>query len=101
GRDAAISELTAGDRHTCVRFDDDEVRCFGYPWALGVGDTQGRGQAPGTMGDNLEAATLSGLELAGLCAGADFTCATSQDGRVQCWGFNLYGQLGLGIGRAS
>ncbi len=96
GRDGEIEELSAGDRHTCARFEDDEVRCWGYPWALGVGDAEGRGARPGTMGQNLEPAVLSGLALTQMVAGADFTCALSDNGRVQCWGFNLSGQLGVG-----
>lgn len=96
GTQSEIAELEAGDRHSCARFEDDEIRCWGYPWALGVGDSEGRGAAPNTMGDNLEAARLSGLSLAGLWGGGDFTCAMTTDGRVQCWGYGLSGQLGVG-----
>lgn len=87
--------LSSGDRHSCALFDDGGVRCWGYPWALGVGDTQGRGHIPGTMGDGLERVELAGLAVQGVYSASDYTCAILAEGRAQCWGFNNYGQLGL------
>jgi alpha-tubulin suppressor-like RCC1 family protein len=87
--------VSAGDRHTCVLFGDGALRCFGYPWALGVGDTQGRGHAPGTMGDELEDVDLADLAVQAIHASGDFTCASLAEGRGQCWGFNDRGQLGI------
>ena len=36
---------------------------------------------------------------ASLCAGVDHTCAIVNGGGVMCWGYNLYGQLGMGEGQ--
>ena len=35
-------------------------------------------------------------EVAGLGAGTGFTCALRDDGTIDCWGENTYGQLGVG-----
>lgn len=49
------------------------------------------------MGDNLPAVSL-GVGRTAIAIGAGFghTCALLDDASVKCWGFNAYGQLGLG-----
>jgi hypothetical protein len=92
-------ELTAGSGHTCARFDDGSVKCWGGNGngQLGLGDVQQRGDGPGEMGASLPAVDLGpGRRALQITAGQAHTCARLDDGSVKCWGFNANGQLGLG-----
>jgi alpha-tubulin suppressor-like RCC1 family protein len=94
-----VAQLTAGGAHTCARFHDGTVKCWGnnYYGALGLGDTQNRGDQPGEMGTNLPFVEVApGRTVVQLAAGGGHTCARLDDGSVKCWGYNLEGQLGLG-----
>jgi len=50
-----VKELATGSVHACALFESGRVKCWGgnAEGALGLGDTQGRGDAPGQMGDAL------------------------------------------------
>jgi alpha-tubulin suppressor-like RCC1 family protein len=72
---------------------------LGVNWdgQLGLGDTANRGDGPGEMGDALPSIDLGrGRSATALSAGNYHTCAVLDDGAVKCWGFNGFGQLGLG-----
>ncbi|MDI1437454.1 RCC1 domain-containing protein [Polyangium sorediatum] len=101
GAGKKVVAVTAGMGHTCVVLDDGHVKCWGNNWTgqLGLGDTQGRGDEPGEMGDALPEVDLgTGAKAISVTAGEYHTCALLDDGRVKCWGYNLEGQLGIGIG---
>jgi alpha-tubulin suppressor-like RCC1 family protein len=92
-------QLAASDSHACARLDDGSVKCWGFngQGGLGLGDSQNRGDGPGEMGATLPAVDLGpGRTALQLTAGDSHTCATLDDGSVKCWGFNSFGQLGLG-----
>jgi E3 ubiquitin-protein ligase HERC3 len=94
-----VVDLSAGSFHTCARLDDGAVKCWGSNGfgELGLGDTQDRGDAPGEMGSALPSVSLApGRTVQQLAAGANHSCALLDDGSVQCWGRNNFGQLGLG-----
>lgn len=94
--DRAVA-LAAGEFHTCVLLDDGRIKCWGLNGVgqLGLGDTNNRGDEPEEMGDELPAVKLPGKALE-IAAGAYHTCVLLEDKRVQCWGANGSGQLGLG-----
>lgn len=82
--------IAVGDRHACI-VSAQQVWCWGdnAGGALGaqracVGD--GCVLAPGMM------PTLSAI--GALAAGTDFTCATTTDDTVMCWGDDSHGELG-------
>jgi alpha-tubulin suppressor-like RCC1 family protein len=90
---ATAISLTAGDYHTCALLAGGAVRCWGQNTVgqLGLGNTN-------TVGDNespIANVNLGGAAIA-IAAGSFHTCALMSGGTVRCWGFNLYGQLGLG-----
>ena len=55
GTGKQVVEIAAGDYHTCARFDDNTLKCWGRNdvGQLGVADTSNRGAGPGEMGDAL------------------------------------------------
>lgn len=84
---------------TCVERSNASVKCWGTNPAgqLGLGDTASRGDGANEMGSYLPTVDLaSGFETAILTAAGNHACAASLAGTAKCWGFNLYGQLGLG-----
>lgn len=90
-----VIDITAGLYHTCVILEDGSVKCFGYnlKGQLGVGHTD-------NLGDNESIADIPSVALQSsavkIYAGAQYNCALLDNKKVQCWGDNLYGQLGLG-----
>ncbi|RMD63071.1 hypothetical protein D6833_06050, partial [Candidatus Parcubacteria bacterium] len=96
-------QITCGGYHTCVRFDNGRVKCWGRNnyGQLGLGDTNNRGDNTGEMGDFLPFVDLgTGITTWGISSGRYHNCAVTSggsiSGKVKCWGYNYYGQLGIG-----
>ena len=89
-----VVQITAGESHTCVRFEDKSVGCWGNndQGELGIGDTLPRGAAPGDISD---IATVPIGPAESISAGGAGTCAVVA-GQAHCWGANTLGQFGLG-----
>ena len=84
-----VTEVVAGQTHSCGRLGNTEVRC----WGLGTSGQLGNAMSV----DSLRAALVSNLtNPAGLAAGAAHSCATLTTGTEVCWGTNAAGQLGTG-----
>ncbi|PKO19257.1 MAG: RCC1 repeat-containing protein [Chloroflexi bacterium HGW-Chloroflexi-10] len=85
----AIS-VGAGGAHTCAALEDGSVKCWGrnHVGQLGLG----------TMDDTLVPSSVQGLSgpVSKVEAGISHTCAVLDNGNVQCWGNNEFGQLGDG-----
>ncbi|MFN3199957.1 MAG: thrombospondin type 3 repeat-containing protein [Bradymonadia bacterium] len=97
GRTAQM--ITTGDRHSCAMLDNNQVKCWGYNHYgnLGLGDNNARGDAANEMGDDLPPVDLGTGRVARSVTGGQFsTCAILDTGDVKCWGYNSYGDLGLG-----
>ncbi len=99
GTGRKATSVAAGDYHTCVLLDNGTIKCWGFNSVgqLGNGDTTNRGHIPGTMGDGLPAVNL-GVRIRAISTGssAAHSCAILEDSSVQCWGWNIAGQLGYG-----
>lgn len=89
---ASITGIAAGTSHACV-YGGSAFACWGQ------GD-RGRLGNGGTTSSN--AAVLGSLPapIVTLAAGADHTCAALMSGQYACWGGNVIGQLGVGLGDA-
>lgn len=84
------SDVSAGDAHTCaVRAADGSVWCWGGDTSLQLGVLT---LEPGPVQVSFGPAAPKAVKVA---AGAAHTCARGGLG-VVCWGFNKFGQLGLG-----
>jgi E3 ubiquitin-protein ligase HERC3 len=97
GRNATA--VACGWYHSCVILDDGQLKCFGYNnyGQLGQGDTINRGDGPGEMGDSLAAVSLgTGRNATAVACGGYHSCVILDDGRLKCFGYNSYGQLGQG-----
>jgi alpha-tubulin suppressor-like RCC1 family protein len=92
---ALVSQLTgataiaAGGSHTCALLPDGTVECWGnnFNGQVGTGMTTTGGISMPLAVSNLTGATA-------IAAGNVFTCALLSDGTVECWGFNVSGELG-------
>lgn len=91
--------IMSGAGHTCARWLDGVVKCWGHNdmGQLGLGHVTDIGGAPGQMGSALAAVDLGEAAHALSPSGqSSHTCALLAQGRVKCWGRNDSGQLGLG-----
>ncbi len=90
--------IAAGATHTCALLDNSTVKCWGSSEFGEVGPSVDPvGDEPGEMGDALPAIQLgTGRTVSAITGGAGHTCALLDDGTVKCWGFNAFGQLGVG-----
>jgi alpha-tubulin suppressor-like RCC1 family protein len=96
GPDRATS-VKLGAGHVCALLENGSVKCWGYNFAVGLGDRERHGDSPEDMGDALPAVDLGTARRAmNITAGDGSNCAILDDNSVKCWGSNSYGGLGLG-----
>jgi alpha-tubulin suppressor-like RCC1 family protein len=93
----AVARIRLGERHTCVRLDGGDVRCWGSgdDGRLGYGTTQPLGALPGPIAP-LVAVDAQPGKVRDLILGKVHTCALVDGGAVRCWGGNSDGQLARG-----
>lgn len=86
--DAALNEVSMGDRHACARTTRNYVKC----WGAGASGQLGSGANT----DSRVALNVAALDGAtSLSVAGDVSCAVAAGG-VRCWGANGAGQLGNG-----
>jgi alpha-tubulin suppressor-like RCC1 family protein len=85
---SGAASIAAGQNHTCAVLVNGTVECWGYNYAGQLGN--------GTTNSLSSPATVMGLTVpaVGITAGQNHTCAVLVDGTVECWGWNIFGQLG-------
>jgi len=92
-----VAEIKAGDAITCARLNDGSVKCWGY----GEGGILGTSPELDSCLPNPYCMTpidIVGISnsAATLDVGASHACIITHDGKIECWGYNGYGQLGDG-----
>lgn len=92
---AGISSVTAGQNFSCGGTTTGNVYCWGLNTngQLGINSTTNKHTPVEVLG-------VSGVgnlsNIVSVVSGATFSCALSAAGNVYCWGYNGYGQLGIG-----
>jgi alpha-tubulin suppressor-like RCC1 family protein len=87
---ARIVDIAAGGAHACALFQNGAVWC----WGKNEFGQLGNGSTINSLGP-VQVRGLAGTPTA-LVAGWAHTCALSEQGGVECWGYNKYGELGNG-----
>ena len=88
GVDSGVIDVKAGDNHTCALTKTGAVYCWGYNGQGQLGDNTGSSRNRPTQVSGM----ASGIYAIGL--GALHSCAIDNNGKLRCWGYNNYGQLG-------
>lgn len=102
GLNVAVTHVALGDRHGCAILEDGRVKCWGRnsQGHLGIPGGSYVGDAPGEMGDNLPAVDLGpGRTALDIECGKAHCCVLADDETVRCWGNNVSGQTGAGLGQ--
>jgi alpha-tubulin suppressor-like RCC1 family protein len=99
GANRKVKGVSAGGYHTCALLDNDTVKCWGISdvGQLGLESNNSFGNQANTMGDSLPIVNLGkGLTPISIISGWAHSCAQLSDGTAKCWGWNEFGQLGIG-----
>lgn len=89
---ALVTDIAAGDAHTCALLSDGTMKCWGYGanGRLGYGDIGNQGTPPASGVD------LGGISAYRIAVGRAHTCALRSNGTARCWGEGANGRLGYG-----
>jgi alpha-tubulin suppressor-like RCC1 family protein len=93
------TQVSVGDEHACALLSSHRVDCWGDNRYGKLGDGVKHHGFKNTYGIDISPAPVqvSGIKNAtAISAGGEYTCALLSSGRVECWGYDAYGQLGNG-----
>jgi alpha-tubulin suppressor-like RCC1 family protein len=96
GNLANVTQITAGNYHTCALLSNREVRCWGRNdrGQLGDGTTATERHVPVATKNPTGTGRL--VDVVQITADADHTCALLANGQARCWGENDFAPLGDG-----
>ena len=82
--------VSTGDEHTCAIYDDGSLKCWGQNTYAQLG------QLGGTRGTPVDRNLGTDRSALGVSASFGHTCAILDDNSLMCWGYNEYGEVGVG-----
>jgi len=85
--------ISLGGSHACELLSDGIVQCWGANYPAGASTPSGSASYTKS-----EPAPVLGLarDAIQVSSGGSHSCAILDNGSVQCWGYNYYGELGIG-----
>lgn len=89
GMSSGVTKVSAGPSHSCA-IKSGTLYCWGYNGEGGVGVGLNLSPISTPMAVSIPETVVD------VATGANHTCAVTQDGKVYCWGDNLFGELGEG-----
>ena len=89
----AFASMAAGEYHSCGITTAGAAYC----WGLGGTGELGNGDES-VLGSQVPLPVVGGLVFAQLAAGGSHTCGLTTAGALYCWGSDLSGAVGLGLG---
>jgi alpha-tubulin suppressor-like RCC1 family protein len=89
-----LTQITAGDSHTCALDTAGAAYCWGYNYYGELGDGSSADSSVPVAVDT--SGVLAGKTLTQITAGDLHTCALNRTGEAYCWGWNEFGELGDG-----
>ncbi len=87
-----VGDVITGSLHTCALLRDGKVKC----WGDNKFGQLGYGHETTVKNPAMVGQVFLGGGVAELYAGSYHNCAVLESDELRCWGFNKFGQLGLG-----
>ncbi|MEE2811940.1 MAG: hypothetical protein VX320_01855, partial [Candidatus Thermoplasmatota archaeon] len=85
-------QISVGNSHTCIVYDDGSLTCAGNSNYGKLGNTQ---ITSGDTHEHIEVEFPEPVQIETVETGDQHTCAIDSQGRVWCWGYNNYRQVGV------
>ncbi|XP_061350867.1 ultraviolet-B receptor UVR8-like [Gastrolobium bilobum] len=93
-----VVAVAAGEAHTLLLTGDGRV----YSWGRGILGRLGLGSEQDEYFPvEVKFGSGDSVRIVGITAGAYHSLALADDGSVWCWGYNIYGQLGINNGKCA
>nr|AIF13439.1 RCC1 domain-containing protein [uncultured marine group II/III euryarchaeote KM3_62_D04] len=90
----SVSEITLGDQHRCALMSNSKVYCWGGMSPAFTAPSGFNSERPTpTVVQNIAGNDILATQVD---SGDYHSCAILTDGSTVCWGYNYYGQLGVG-----
>lgn len=90
-----INQLSAGTQHVCVIANDNKIYCWGHNLDGELGRGTSTTMSPPAQIDMLN---FAGKTPNSISSGFNYSCATTTDNSLFCWGANNDNQLGIPVG---